>query len=139
MTAPASTCTITGLANGTTYTATVRALNGAGWGPYSAASTAFMPMQPATRTITITGTRSDVGGKPGVSVMGATTVFGMGAILRPWIRFPGQTTYTQGTASILIDSGGHFTWQRRTGKKIYVSIRSADGTVRSNRLIIRTT
>jgi YVTN family beta-propeller protein len=40
---PALSCTISGLSNGTTYTATVRALNGAGWGPYSAASAAFTP------------------------------------------------------------------------------------------------
>ena len=64
---------------------------------------------------------------------------GMGAILRPWIRFPGQTSYTQGTASILVDAQGGFTWERRTGKTIYISIRSQDGTVESNRLILRTT
>ena len=63
----------------------------------------------------------------------------MGAILRPWIRFPGQTSYTQGTASILVDVQADFTWQRRTGKTIYISIRSEDNTVESNRLILRTT
>jgi len=63
----------------------------------------------------------------------------MGAILRPWIRFPGQTSYTQGTSSILVDVEGRFTWQRRTGKTIYISIRSDDGTAKSNRLILRAT
>ncbi len=137
--APAVTCTISGLTNGTPYTATVRALNGAGWGPYSTASAAFTPVQPVSPSITITGTRGEVRGKPGVVVTGTTTGFGMGAILRPWIRFPGQASYTQGTASILVDVQGGFTWQRRTGKTIYISIRSQDGTVEFNRLILRAT
>ena len=89
--------------------------------------------------IMITGTRGEVRGKPGIAVTGTTTGFGMGAILRPWIRFPGQTSYTQGTASILVDVQADFTWQRRTGKTIYISIRSEDNTVESNRLILRTT
>jgi YVTN family beta-propeller protein len=137
--APELTCTITGLSNGTTYTATVRALNGAGWGPYSAASAAFTPQPPVSPSITITGTRGEVRDKPGVLVTGTTTGFEMGAILRPWTRFPGQTSYTQGTASILVDAQGGFTWDRRTGKTIYILIRSEDGTVESNRLILRAT
>jgi len=39
----ATTCTVTGLANGTAYTFTVTATNGAGTGPASAASTAVTP------------------------------------------------------------------------------------------------
>jgi hypothetical protein len=136
---PALTCTISGLRNGTTYTATVRALNGAGWGAYSGASAALTPEPPVTPSITITGTRGDARGKPGVVVTGTTTGFGMGAILRPWTRFPGQASYTQGSSSILVDVQGGFTWERRTGKTIYISIRSEDGTVESNRLILRTT
>jgi YVTN family beta-propeller protein len=137
--APALSCTISGLTNGTAYTATVRALNGAGWGAYSAASAVFTPEPPVVPSLTITGTTGEVRGKPGVAVTGTTTGFGMGAILRPWTRFPGQTSYTQGTARILVDVQGGFTWQRRTGKTIYISIRSEDGTVESNRLILRTT
>jgi hypothetical protein len=63
----------------------------------------------------------------------------MGAILRPWIRFPGQTSYTQGSARILVDVQGGITWERRTGKTIYISIMSEDATVKSNRLILRRT
>ena len=137
--APALTCTISGLTNGTTYTATVRALNGAGWGAYSTASAPFNPEPPVSPSITITGMRAEVRGKPGVVVTGTTTGFEMGATLRPWTRFPGQTSYTQGTARIMVDVQGGFTWQRRTGKTIYISIRSEDGTVKSNRLILRTT
>ena len=45
---PGLGCTITGLSNGTSYTVTVRALNGAGWGPHSAASDAVVPGPGAT-------------------------------------------------------------------------------------------
>jgi hypothetical protein len=136
---PALTCTISGLTNGASYTATVRALTGAGWGAYSAVSNAFTPRSPVVSSITITGTRTEVRGKPGVIVTGTTTGFGMGAILRPWIRFPGQTSYTQGSARILVDVQGGITWERRTGKTIYISIMSEDATVKSNRLILRRT
>ena len=133
------TCEVTGLSNGTAYTFEVRALNGAGWGPWSAPSAAVTPGRkpPRSPAILITGTRGEVRGKPGVIVTGSTTGMGMGAILRPWIRFPGQTSYTEGSATILVDMAGDFTWQRRTGKTIYVSIRTEDGLVKSNRLIIR--
>jgi hypothetical protein len=131
--APEPTCTITGLTNGISYTATVRALNGAGWGSWSASSAEVTPASPS---ILITGTRTDVRDKPGVVVNGTTSGFDMGAILRPWIRFPGQTSYTQGSASILVDVQGGFTWERRTGKTIYISLRTADGEIHSNRLIM---
>ena len=134
--APALTCTITGLTNGTAYTATVRALNGAGWSSWSDSSAVVTPQPAVVPSIMITGTRGEVRGKPGVVVSGTTTGFGMGAILRPWIRFPGQTAYTQGTASILVDVQGGVTWERRTGKAIYISLRSADGEIHSNRLIM---
>jgi hypothetical protein len=137
--APALSCTVTGLTNGTAYTFEVRALNGAGWGPYSAPSAAVTPKVPDPRvlpSITITGTRGEVRGRAGIVVTGATRGFEMGAILRPWFRFPGQARYTQGAARILVDESGGFTWQRRTGKKFYVSIRSSAGDVVSNRVII---
>ncbi|MGA0067103.1 MAG: hypothetical protein ACO3J3_08645 [Candidatus Nanopelagicales bacterium] len=56
--------------------------------------------------------------------------------MRPWILFPGQPSYTKGFTSILVDTAGEFTWQRRTVKKIYVSIRTEDGSVKSNRIAI---
>ena len=51
--------------------------------------------------------------------------------------FPGQTSYTQGTANILVDVQGGFTWQRRTGKTIDIFIKDDSGTAKSNRLILR--
>ena len=138
VTAPALTCDMTGLANGTTYTVSVQALTGAGWGATSSPSNPVTPQRSPQPSITITGTRGDVRGTPGIVVTGTTTGFDTGAILRPWIRLPGQTSYTQGIARILVDAQGGFTWQRRSGKTIYISIRNQDGTVKSNRLILRT-
>ena len=136
----ATSCEVRGLSNGTAYTFTVRALNGAGWGPWSASSDAVTPgppqPPPVRSTIVITGTRGEVRGEPGIVITGTTTGMGMGAILRPWIRFPGQSSYSEGSASILVDSTGGFTWERRTGKKVYVVIKTQDGSVKSNRLVI---
>ncbi len=136
--APSLTCEVTGLANGTTYTFTVRALNGSGWGPFSTASNAVTPegSPPVEQSILISGTRGEVRGRPGVIVTGAAEGFDMGAILKPWFRFPGRTSYSEGTARILVSTDGEFTWSRRTGKLIYISIRSEDGSVRSNRVIV---
>lgn len=134
--APVLSCEISGLTNGTAYTAQVRALNGAGWGAYSTASAPFTPEPDVVASIVIAGSRGQVNGKPGIIVTGSTTGFGEGAILRPWIRFPGQSAYVEGSANILVDARGDFTWQRKTGKKAYVSVRSQDGSVVSNRIVI---
>ena len=134
--APAVTCVVSGLTNGTPYSFQVRALNGAGWGQWSATSDPVTPEAPVATSILITGSRGEVRGRPGVIVTGTSTGLGMGAIVRPMVKFPGQTSYTQGTASILVDEAGDFTWQRRTSKKTYVYVKTEDGTARSNRVII---
>jgi hypothetical protein len=77
-----------------------------------------------------------VRGKTGVKVTGTSTGVGPGAIRRPMLRFPGQTTYTQGKASILGDQDGAFAWQRRTSNKTYGYVVTPDGTARSNRVIV---
>ncbi len=115
--APAVTCVVSGLTNGTPYSFQVRALNGAGWGPWSAASDPVTPEAPVATSILITGSRGEVRGRPGVIVTGTSTGLGMGAIVRPMVKLAGADSYTQGTASILVDEAGDFTWQRRTGKK----------------------
>ena len=92
---------------------------------------------PATtdRSITITGSRTTVNGKPGVRVEGTASGFPAGTALKAWFRFPGQTTYTEGVAPITIGQDGSFSWSRKTGKKIYVYVRAEDDT-KSNRVII---
>ena len=120
-------CTITGLTNGVAYRFSVRALNGAGWGPWSAWSNAVTPGG-ATRSITIVGARQ---GRE-VVVHGATTGLA-GAHVQAMLRFPGQTGFTAGSRRPL-DDKGRFTWQRATGKRTYVYFTSGD--VTSNRVSI---
>jgi YVTN family beta-propeller protein len=129
VTVPALTCEITGLTNGTAYTFTVQALTGAGWGATSTPSNAVTPTAPPRPTITTTGTRDG----DRIMVTGTSNEL-TGKTLRPWIRFPGQTSYTEGIAVINPSADGSFTWQRKTGKKAYVYI--AHEETRSNTVII---
>ena len=89
----------------------------------------------ALPTLAITGSRITVSGKPGVQVDGVTTGFAAGEIVRPFVRFPGETGYTQGVDRT-VGSDGTFTWQRKTGKKVYVYFTNSDGSIRSNSVII---
>jgi hypothetical protein len=131
------TCEVTGLRNGTDYTFTVRALTGAGWGSWSQPSAVVTPQRPVTPSIMITGSRAEVRGKPGVVVDGSSTGLGMGAVLTVWMRFPGETSFTEGRARILVDESGEFSWERRTKKTIHVQLRTPDGSMTSNTLTIR--
>ena len=88
------------------------------------------------RSIVIVGERGTVSGKPGIVVDGTTSGFAEGDVVVPWIRFPGQTTYTEAAARPVIGADGTFNWQRKTGKKTYVYFTSLDGSVRSNSVII---
>ena len=132
-----SPCVISGLSNGTEYTVAVRALSGAGWGAFSNPSAPFTPeAPPVEKSILITGTRGEVRGRPGVIVSGSST--GMaGEQVAPWVKFPGQTSYTEGVSRVTVNAEGDFTWQRRTGKKIYVYFRAVETDIRSSRIVIR--
>lgn len=124
-----TSCTITGLTGGTSYTFTVRALNGAGWGAYSSPSNAVTPTAP---TIVITGSR-DASDDRYVKVRGTTTDLA-GRQVVPYVRFPGETVATAGTGVRTVSADGSFTWQRKTGKKVYVYFQHAE--VRSNTVTI---
>jgi hypothetical protein len=123
------TCTVTGLTNGTTYTFTVKALTGAGWGASSTPSNAVTPTAPPASTILITGGRDG----QRITVTG-TSMHLTSLTVRPWIKFPEQTTYREGIAVIPIGADGTFIWSRKSNKKTYVYI--AHGTTKSNRVII---
>ena len=84
-------------------------------------------------SVVITGTRGTVQGKSGVIVEGTTTGL-VGAMVTPCFCFPGQSSYVEGTGTRTVDAEGRFTWERRTGKRIYVYFRSDDA--KSNRLAI---
>jgi hypothetical protein len=90
---------------------------------------------PATKSITITGSRTTVSGKPGIEIDGVTVGFENGKTVVPYFRFPGETSYTEGSARPVITDSA-FMWQRKTGKKFYAYVTSDDGAVQSNRVII---
>jgi hypothetical protein len=130
--APSLTCTVLGLTNGTSYTFTVRALNGAGWGAWSGPSNAVTPSSPVVKAIQITGSR-DASGTRVVRVLGTTTDL-VGEQVTPWIRFPGQTTFTAGTGVRTVAADGTFAWSRVTGKKVHVYF--THGSIKSNTVVI---
>ena len=101
----------------------------------SAAATITVSGGTATKSITITGSRTTVSGKPGIEVDGVTTGIEDGKTVIPYFRFPGETSYAQGTARPVI-TDDEFSWTRKTGKKIYVYVTNDDGAVTSNRIII---
>ncbi len=90
---------------------------------------------PADKSIRITGARTTIDGRNGIKVDGTVVGIDNGKTVIPTFRFPGQTTFTQGSARPVI-ADGKFTWQRKTGKTIYVQVTSDDGVVKSNRLRI---
>ena len=126
---------ITGLTNGESYRFRVAAINASGAGANSEPSNAVTPEAPLGKTILIVGERGTVRGKPGIIVTGESTGFAEGDIFKPWYRFPGQTSYTEGNSNLRVDATGEFRWQRQTGKKFYAYVQAGDGT-RSNRVII---
>ena len=87
------------------------------------------------KSITITGSRTTVSGKPGIKIDGVVTGIEDGKTVIPYFRFPGETTFTEGSARPEI-ADGSFTWQRKTGKKFYAYVTNDDGAVISNRVII---
>jgi len=133
--APTTSCTIDGLTNGTAYTFTVRALNGAGWSPYSAASAAVTPSTPTTSTIVITGSRGAAEGRIGRVLVDGVTTDLAAALLQSRVHLAGEVDYYDGSTRRVSDDET-FTWQRKTKKKVYVYFTTEDRSVRSNRIII---
>ena len=121
------------LANGTSYTFTVTATSPAGTGAASAPSKAVTPTAPPppppTPSILITGSRDGQRIEVSGSAMHLTS-----QTVRPWIKFRGQSTYSEGTAVIPIAADGTFTWSRKTNRKTYVYV--AHTTTKSNMVTI---
>ncbi len=128
----ALTCEVSGLANGTTYTFTVRALSGAGWGTPSAASNAVTPQAPPKQTILITGSR-DPGDRRIVVVTGRTTGLA-GEQLTPWVKTTGRTDYTAGQTPATVGPEGTFAWTRKSPRRTYVYF--THDTITSNTITI---
>ena len=121
------TCTVTSLTNGTAYTFTVTALNGAGWSPDSSPSNAVTPKASAKPSILITGSRD------GTVIRVNGTTREITGTVTPWVRFPGQARFTEGSARPTI-TDNTFTWTRKANKKasVYFTHESA----KSNTVVI---
>jgi DNA-binding beta-propeller fold protein YncE len=132
----ALSCEIAGLSNGTSYTFRVRALSGAGWGGWSPPSAAVTPAATAAPSIVISGSRDQVVGRSVITVSGISTL-PPGTILRPWLKRPAGSRFTEGSAAIAAASDGSFTWSRRAARAITVYVQTLDGSVRSNSIRIR--
>ena len=103
----------------------------------SAAAAILVGEGPVTKSIVIVGERTTVSGKSGILVDGMVTGIEDGKTVVPYIRFPGETTFTAGTARPEI-TDGEFMWQRKTGKRVTVYVTNDDGDVTSNRVTIQT-
>jgi uncharacterized repeat protein (TIGR02543 family) len=147
---PASALTFAGGSDGVTVTTDSRGLATvtmvaartgstsvtAAYGDRTAAVGIEVQDSTASASITITGSRTTVSGKPGFMIDGVTTGLPAGSTVVPYLRFPGETSYTAGSARPVVDANGVFTWSRKTGKKVYVYIDFPDLGVKSNRVII---
>lgn len=123
---------MTGLTNGTAYTFTVKALTGAGWSAASDPSNVVVPRATPDRAIVISGSREG----QRIVIEGTATGMGMGGELKPYVRSPGQSGFTQGSATILVSADGTFEWSRKAGKRISVYVATPDGAMRSNTVTI---
>ncbi len=109
-------------------------------GAAASVSQAAVPVEftstPTAKAIVIQGERATVSGRSGIMVDGNVTGIEDGKTVIPYIRFPGQTTFTAGSARPEI-TDGEFFWQRKTGKRVTVYVTNDDGDVRSNRVTIQ--
>jgi hypothetical protein len=105
--------------------------------PVTAAVVSVVITDTPDKSITISGTRGTVSGKSGIIVDGTTDGIENGKTVTPFIRFPGETEFTAGSARPEISADG-FTWERKTGKRVTVYVElSDDASIRSNRVTIQ--
>jgi hypothetical protein len=128
------TCTVRGLANGTTYTFRVKALNGAGWSQESEQSNAVTPSVDPAPSVTLVITGSRDGRK--ITVSGASTGLSSGAQVTPWVRVSTTRSQVRGRP-VAVSEDGAFDWSRRVPdvRRVWVHF-TADG-VKSNVLSLR--
>jgi hypothetical protein len=111
-----TTCTLTGLTNGTTYAVQVRALNGAGWGAWSI-PVEVTPEKPVQPTITIAPSQRG----RFVRVDGTTTDLPEGTAVTAWVSM-GRAEFAPMPKPVLVAFDGSFTWERRRNPRNQVRV-----------------
>jgi hypothetical protein len=127
----ALTCSVAGLSNGTAYSFTVRALNGAGWSSSSEPSDSVTPRAVPKPTFVITGSREGAR----MAVSGSTTGMGMGGLVTPWTSRSLEDFISR--AAIPVSADGTFEWSRRASRSVVWRVYFTAESGRSNTVTIR--
>jgi hypothetical protein len=89
-----------------------------------------------TRSLTLNqGTRTADGMHDRIRTTGSSTGMDAGVKLTPYIKYAGQSTFSEGKASIVLQADGTFTWTRQVkkGKKLTAYVAYTD--VKSNEVV----
>ena len=128
-----TTCAITGLTNGVTYTVRVQALTGAGWSPASDPSNAVTPQHSTTKSLSITGSRGSGPDRRLVTIRGTSTGLA-GQRVTMWFSFDGEAPSPSKTTALISDDGT-FVWSRRSAREITFYAEAAG--VQSNTITVQ--
>ena len=127
--APATSCTVTGLTNGRSYTFTVVAISSVGTSVSSAASA---PVTPFTSEVTLRITDSSRDGRK-VIIKGTTQGVDPGDTLDVLIRNSGKGQFTP-AGEVVVRANGTFRWTTTNVNRTW--LRVTDGDVVSNTVIV---